>query len=93
MQGFEKKTISSSSQDAQRLRDLIRISSLKDIATALGAYYSDREKYPDAIPSGCINTKELTHNYMPRGVPSDPINGRLTLGCDGTDNMTFAYRS
>ena len=74
-------------------QDNMRQAKLKDIATALGAYYADREKYPDTTPSGCINAKELNGVYMPKGVPTDPIKGRLAPGCDGTDGMTFAYRT
>ena len=77
----------------KRSRDVFRIASLKDISTALGAYYADKEVYPATLSSGCINTNEITRNYMPRGVPTDPIKGRLTPGCDGTGGMTFAYRS
>ena len=29
---------------------------------------------------------------MSWGVPTDPINGRLAPGCDGTNGMTFSYR-
>jgi hypothetical protein len=35
-------------------------SMLRNITTALGAYYADREKYPDTID-------QLDQNYMPKG--------------------------
>ena len=33
----------------KRSRDAARASNLKDISTALGAYYSDTEKYPNKV--------------------------------------------
>lgn len=36
------------------------MSNMKDIATALGAYYSDTERFPDTID-------QLNQNYLPRG--------------------------
>jgi type IV pilus assembly protein PilE len=74
----------------KRSRDAARASNLKDISTALGAYYSDTERYPAKVsgtthcfgagtPSFSGNT-----NYMPKGLPKDPVGARTTQnGCDG----------
>ncbi len=40
----------------KRSRDAARIAHLKDITTALGAYYSDQEGYPTPIVSGCLSS-------------------------------------
>ena len=76
----------------QRSRDTSRISGLKDISSAIGAYYIDHEKYPDTDPSGCV-PKVLESMYLPKGIPTDPQKGRLSDGCDGSQGMTYAYRS
>lgn len=60
----------------KRSRDAARAANLKDISTALGAYYSDKENYPDAVVStvdaaGCMGTGRLDNTYMPKGVPVD----------------------
>lgn len=75
----------------QRSRDAARMSHINDISISLGAYYVDKERYPSEVSSGCI-PQELIE-YMPRWIPVDPSPGRLTDGCDGTDGMTYAYRS
>ncbi len=77
-----------------RSRDAARISHLKDISTALGAYYADNGKYPDPTPGGCVPSDALTlgkYSYMPRGMPVDP-NHLITPGCSGEGGMTYAYR-
>ena len=76
----------------KRSRDAARISGVKDISTAIGAYYTDHEKYPDADPSGCV-PRVLDSMYLPKGIPTDPRKGRLSDGCDGSQGMTYAYRS
>lgn len=55
----------------KRSRDTARIANLKDITSALGAYYADKENYPDTSNQGCVNsgitnTKGLTINYLPK---------------------------
>ncbi len=77
----------------KRSRDTARISHLKDITTAVGAYYSDKETYPNTSPTGvvgCVNTGELTTSYMPKGVPTDPQASNQN-GC-GT-NGRYGYGS
>ena len=39
----------------KRSRDAARTSSLKDISTAVAAYYADKERYPDGY-QGCVNS-------------------------------------
>jgi hypothetical protein len=57
----------------KRSRDAARASNLKDITTAVGAYYSDREEYPAASSTGCVNATLMnTTNYFPKGMPQDP---------------------
>ncbi len=55
----------------KRSRDASRIAGVKDIFTAMGAYYADHEKYPESDPSGCI-PKVLDTMYLPKGIPTDP---------------------
>ncbi len=90
----------------KRSRDTARISNLKDITSAIGAFYADRERYPDANTLGCVGTGAnvgLTANYMPKGVPVDPqgtigtardhgcgTNGQYGYG-SGTVNATNSY--
>ena len=58
----------------KRSRDAARTSHTKDITTAVGAYYADKERYPDADTIGCVNSgaTQLSTNYLPKGVPVDP---------------------
>jgi prepilin-type N-terminal cleavage/methylation domain-containing protein len=78
----------------KRSRDAARTSSLKDIATSLGAYFSDKETYP--IPSlatlGCVDgtSAGLDANYLPKGVPTDPQSAKEN-GCG--PNGRFGYGS
>ena len=62
------------------------------IATALWAYYSDKEVYPESDPSWCIPKDALIKNYLPKGIPTDPI-GHISSWCNGTNSMTYAYKS
>ena len=51
----------------KRSRDTARISNLKDITSALGAYYSDTESYPAmAVGGELTSTGLLTTNYLPK---------------------------
>lgn len=63
----------------KRSRDAARAAHLKDISTAVGAYYSDHEGYPNSA-SGCIDNYYLSTNYMEAGVPQDPTTG-FESGC------------
>ncbi len=72
-----------------RSRDAARAAHLKDITTALGAYYADKEVYPE-WKGGCVSTL-LNTNYLPKWIPTDPVSGRLSWNCDGSDGMTYGY--
>jgi prepilin-type N-terminal cleavage/methylation domain-containing protein len=75
----------------KRSRDAARTAHLKDISTAVGAYYSDTESYPSNIGttySGCINTGALGTNYLPV-IPTDPSSGREN-GCGANGNYGYA---
>lgn len=76
----------------KRSRDAARTSHLKDISTAAGAYFSDRETYPDPalVTIGCVNSGQLTTNYMPKGLPSDPQSSKDN-GCGA--NGLYGYGS
>ena len=73
----------------KRSRDTARQASLKDISTALGAYYADKEWYP-TNGTGCINGNILDTNYMPKGVPKDTTTN-YENGCG--KNTFFGYGS
>ena len=73
-----------------RSRDTSRAAWIKEISTALAAYYVDNGDYPVVPLSGCISAKDLA-KYLPK-VPTDPIKGRITSGCDGSDGMSYTYR-
>lgn len=67
----------------KRSRDAARTSHLKDISTAVGAYYADKERYPDSDENGCVATAGGTGmdtSYMAKGIPTDPDGTRLN-GC------------
>lgn len=74
----------------KRSRDTARQSSMKDITTAVGAFYADKEVYPNAAANGCVNsgTTGLYSAYMPKGVPKDP-SATHNNGC--SVNGQFAY--
>ena len=69
---------------------------MKDISTAVGAYYSDKEKYPDT-GTGCMTAAVLNTSYMEAGVPKDPTstnnNGCPTAGNYGYGSGTSAATS
>jgi type II secretory pathway pseudopilin PulG len=73
-----------------RGRDTSRISGIKEISTAIAAYGIDKQGYPAVPESGCIPSKDLS-SYIIR-IPKDPILGRISTGCDGSDGMTYVYR-
>ena len=59
----------------KRSRDAARVAGTKDLATAAGAYFSDRERYPDSEPgTGCAGNSTATGFsivYLPKGIPVD----------------------
>ncbi len=75
----------------KRSRDAARASNLKDMTNAIGAFYSDRERYPDA-GTGCMHAWVLNVTYMEAGVPRDP---QLTKsnGCAYVGFYTYASGS
>lgn len=79
----------------KRSRDTARTAALKDISTSLGAYYSDKELYPNPA-SGCVDNTVLDTSYMPKGVPLDPVtaydngcgaNKKYGYGTGGVNNL------
>ncbi len=76
----------------KRSRDAARTSHLKDISNALGAYYSDKERYPDA-EWWCVPVEALGERYMEAGIPKDPTENRLSGYCDGKNGTTYGYGS
>ncbi len=70
-----------------RARDTARQAGVKDISTSLGAYFADKEVYPDHV-WGCVSTGQLNSNYMPKGVPQDPTNWRNN-GCGANRNYGY----
>ena len=74
----------------KRSRDAGRTANLNTIATSIGAYYSDRETYPSST-SGCVDAVLLTTNYLPKGVPVDPVTTRRN-GC-GAAAPNYGYGS
>ncbi len=77
----------------KRSRDAARSAHLKDISTAVGAYYADREEYPTHT-WGCVPVSTLTvGQYMDR-VPSDPTSTRNDInGCVGSSNYGYGNSS
>jgi type IV pilus assembly protein PilE len=73
----------------KRSRDAARTSHLKDISTAVGAYFADKETYPND-DAGCVSSGStgLNSNYMPKGVPKDPTTGKLN-GCAVAQNYGY----
>jgi type IV pilus assembly protein PilE len=61
----------------KRSRDAGRSANLNTIATAIGAFYSDRERYPHITAGGgCITAvgEGFTGtNYFPKSLPVDPL--------------------
>ena len=75
----------------KRSRDAARVAHTKDISTAVGAFFSDKERYPDAQVAGCVNTGSangLTTNYLPKGLPIDPTTSKDN-GCGPTGNYGY----
>lgn len=81
----------------KRSRDTARISNMKDISTALGAYYADKERYPMIIGSagsGVVSTAagelEVT-KYLPKGMPVDPQSSTRNNGGGAQANAKYGY--
>jgi prepilin-type N-terminal cleavage/methylation domain-containing protein len=77
----------------KRSRDAGRSANLNTISTAVGAHYSDTEKYPNGVGSGCVNNTTIdSANYFPKGVPVDPTAGFAQSVCGKTSDFTAAGR-
>jgi type IV pilus assembly protein PilE len=72
----------------KRSRDAARAAHLKDISNAVGAFYSDRERYPNN-GTGCMNSNILNSSYMEAGIPTDPTSTRNN-GCTYNSFYVFA---
>ena len=83
----------------KRSRDTARQSGMKDITTALGAFYADKERYPQVsgtATAGDINTGATELNptvYLPKGLPKDPVTSRTTLNGATAGNYGYATGS
>ena len=80
----------------KRSRDAARIAGTKDISSAVGAFFADKERYPDAtqeVPAGCVGASSntgLSVNYLPKGLPTDPVVS-YDNGCGA--NKSYGYGS
>ncbi len=74
----------------KRSRDTARISNLKDITSAVGAFYADKERYPDHS-ANCVDswTTGLGANYLPKGVPIDPQGATRDNGCGNSGRYGY----
>ena len=81
----------------KRSRDTARQSGMKDITTALGAFYADKERYPNAsgaATSATVSTSatELTTSvYLPKGMPVDPVATARNNGAGSAVNANYGY--
>ena len=68
----------------KRSRDAGRSANLNSIATALGSFYSDKERYPHLAYAQCASTTSdlfTGSNYFPKGMPADPLAGVANSPC------------
>ncbi len=78
----------------KRSRDAARVSGTKDISTAAGAFFTDRERYPDSTsvaPMGCVGnslTTGFSTVYLPKGIPVDPTSTNDN-GCGSNGNYGY----
>lgn len=75
----------------RRSRDAARTANLKDITTAVGAYYADKEAYPFGSVVSCVSSGALTSNYMPKGIPNDPQGTSRAANSNGCTSSTSEY--
>lgn len=83
----------------KRSRDTARISGMKDISTALGAFYADKERYPSlsawaTAGVAAVNTgaTELDpKKYLPKGLPVDPQSTIRNNGAGPLANANYGY--
>ena len=79
----------------KRSRDAGRSANLNTIATAIGAFYSDKERYPHVLGTdGCvINIQDsfTGTNYFPKGLPNDPLATTAQSPCGTVTNSKSQY--
>ena len=81
----------------KRSRDTARISGMKDISTALGAFYADKERYPmisGSAGAAAVSTgsAELDpKKYLPKGMPVDPQSTVRYNGATSAANANYGY--
>ena len=80
----------------KRSRDAGRSANLNTIATAIGAFYSDKERYPhgSAIYVGCVFGADDSFtgtNYFPKGMPNDPLGTTAQSTCGTVLNTKAQY--
>lgn len=80
----------------KRSRDAGRSANLNTIATAIGAFYSDKERYPhgSAIYPGCVFGADDSFtgtNYFPKGMPNDPLGTAAQSPCGTVLNTKAQY--
>lgn len=74
----------------KRSRDAARSSHISMFSMAIQAYFLDQNIYPE--PEGwCIPVTKITASYLPKGIPKDPIKGRLSGNCDGANGTNYGY--
>ena len=85
----------------KRSRDAARVAGTKDISSAVGAFFADKERYPDAtqvgdaLGVGCAGNSTntgLSTNYLPKGLPKDP-SAAHDNGCGVTTLTNYGYGS
>ncbi len=79
----------------KRSRDAARSSHLKDISTALGAFYSDQERYPAKATNNCFaNEFSGSTNYLPKGLSIDPSTRTAGInGCNAGAGRHYGYNT
>lgn len=79
----------------KRSRDAGRSANLNTIATAIGAFYSDRERYPHITAGGgcitAIGDGFTGSNYFPKGLPTDPLGTVSNSTCGTVTNSKAQY--
>jgi len=81
----------------KRSRDAGRSANLNTIATAAGAFYSDKEKYPSVNTpgtDGCVYNAADSFtgtNYFPKGLPVDPLANGAQSPCGMAPNSRAQY--
>ena len=81
----------------KRSRDAGRSANLNTIATAIGAFYSDKERYPSVntvATDACVHNAADSFtgsNYFPKGLPGDPLAAATASPCALVVNNKAQY--